>query len=138
MASLRTDEGEYRKRTPRRWRDKFAESFDGLRRGIQGQSSFFVHGFFMTLAVAGLLLLGCDSVEWCLIFGCIGLVLSLELMNSAIETLFRGFPAEARDRTFGALHISAAAVLTASTTAVAIGGIVFGRRLVMAFGIFGG
>ena len=122
-----------RPRSTRRWRRKFADAFDGLRLGIRGQSSFYVHGFFAALAVVALIVLGCDAFDWCLIVGCIGMVVCAELMNSAIEVLFRGLPQEARDRVFGALHISAAAVLVASLTAVVVGGIVFGRRIVMCF-----
>jgi len=122
-----------RPRSTRRWRRKFGDAFDGLRLGVRGQSSFIVHGFFAALAAVALVVLGCDAFEWCLIVGCIGMVVCAELMNSAIEVLFRGLPQEARDRVFGTLHISAAVVLVASLTAVVVGGIVFGRRIVMCF-----
>lgn len=119
---------------PRRWRDKFAEAAHGIRLGVQGQSSFFVHAFFAVLAVAAGLLLECTPVEWCLVVGCVGLVFTAELVNSAIEVLFRGLDPDARDRVYGCLHISAGAVLVASLTAAVVGTIVFGRRLLSAVG----
>jgi diacylglycerol kinase len=85
-----TDEPPTRVKPTRRWRDKFAEAFRGVRLGAQGQSSFFVHLFFACLAVLAAVALRCDPLEWCLIVGCIGLVFTAELFNSALETLFKG------------------------------------------------
>lgn len=120
-----------RPRKARRWRDKFREAFRGVKLGIRGHSSFFVHFFFAALAVAAALVLGCELLEWCLVVGCIGLVLTAELFNSAIETLFHGLDAEAKARIRGCLDIAAGAVLFAGLTAAVIGGLVFGRRLLL-------
>lgn len=114
---------------PRRWRDKFAEAVRGIRVGVRGQSSFFAHLFFAALAVAAAAVLGCGPVEWCLVVGCIGFVFTTELLNTAIETLFKGLPREAQDRVYPCLDMAAGAVLFAGVTSAVIGGIVFGRRL---------
>ena len=121
-------------RPARRWRDKFAEAFRGLRAGVHCQSSFCVHGFFAVLAVLAGVVLECTPVEWCLVAGCVGLVLTAELFNSAIEVLFKGLPPEARDRVYPCLDIAAGAVLVASLTAVVVGGVVFGRKLLTCVG----
>jgi diacylglycerol kinase len=113
----------------RRWRDKFRAAFRGVKLGVRGHSSFFVHFFFAVLAVAAALALRCDRTEWCLVIGCIGLVISAELFNSAIESLFHGLDAESKKRIKGALDIAAGAVLVASLTAAIVGLIVFGYRL---------
>ena len=42
---------------PRRWRDKFHEALRGLKFGVRGQSSFFVHFFFAALVIAAALVL---------------------------------------------------------------------------------
>ena len=105
-----------------------------MRLGAQGQSSFFVHVFFACLAVLAAVALRCDPVEWCLILGCIGLVFTAELFNSAVETLFKGLDPAARDRVYHALDIAAGAVLVASLTAATVGGIVFGRKLLAIMG----
>lgn len=120
-------------RTRRRWRDKFGEALRGWRLGARGQSSFAVHGFFAILAIGMAIVLRCTWVEWCLVALCIGGVLTAELVNSSIELLFRGLTQESRDRVFGCLDIAAGAVLMASATAVVVGGIVFGRRLLVCF-----
>jgi diacylglycerol kinase len=115
---------------PRRyWRAKFGDALRGLKLGIRGHSSFFVHFFFAALVVASAVVLRCDLVEWCLLLSCIGAVLTAELFNSAIETLVRGLEEKSRQRVRAVLDISAGAVLVASLTAMLIGGLVFAHRL---------
>jgi diacylglycerol kinase len=118
-----------RPRPRRRWVDKFRDAFRGLKLGIRGHSSFFVHFFFAALVIAAAVVIGCTLVDWCLLLFCIGLVLTAELVNSAIETLFRGLDDGTKARCKGSLDIAAGAVLTASFTALVIGTIVFGHRL---------
>jgi diacylglycerol kinase len=133
-AAWQTDDPPARVKPPRRWRDKFAEAFRGARVGAQGQSSFCVHLFFACLAVLAAVALRCDPIEWCLIVGCIGLVFTAELFNSAVETLFKGLDPAARDRVYHALDIAAGAVLVACLTAATVGGIVFGRKMLLIIG----
>src|SRR5215467_9664824 len=73
----------------RPWRAKFGDAFRGLKFGVRGQSSFFVH-FFSALVLAAAFVLRCELWEWCALTGCIGFVLTAELANSAVETLFKG------------------------------------------------
>ncbi len=124
------DVGSSRRKKPRRWRDKFREAFRGVKLGVRGHSSFFVHFFFAALALTAALVLQCDLVEWCLVTGCIGLVITAELFNSSIETLFHGLDAETKGRIHGCLDIAAGAVLVAGLTAAVIGVLVFGRHIV--------
>src|SRR5438270_7276105 len=85
---------------PRRfWRDKFGDAFRGLKLGVRGHSSFSVHFFFAALVVAAAIVFRCDPTEWCLLLGCIGLVITAELFNSAVESLFHGLDDEMKKRT---------------------------------------
>jgi diacylglycerol kinase len=118
-----------RRKKARRWRDKFREAFRGVKLGVRGHSSFFVHFFFAALALTAALVLQCDLVEWCLVTGCIGLVITAELFNSTIETLFHGLDADTKDRIQGCLDIAAGAVLVAGLTAAIIGLLIFGRHI---------
>jgi diacylglycerol kinase len=118
---------------PRRsWRDKFKAAFRGVKLGVRGHSSFFVHFFFAALVVAVGLIVpdGLTLEQWCLVVGCIGLVLVAELFNSAVETLFRGLDDATKERTWPALDIAAGAVLLASLFAAVIGCIVFIPKLI--------
>jgi len=117
------------RQVPRRWRDKFREALRGLKFGVRGQSSFFVHFFCAALVIAAALVLRCPLIEGCILLGCIGLVLVAELFNSALETLFRGLDEDARARVWPCLDIAAGAVLLASGFAVVIGGLIFLRLL---------
>ena len=118
--------------TPRRgWYAKFEAAFRGLKRGIRGHSSFFVHFFFAALVGVAAIVLGCTPAEWCVLLLCIGMVLTAELFNSAIETLVRGLDKDIRDRIYPCLDIAAGAVLLASITAVVVGLIVFVNRLLV-------
>ena len=117
-------------RPPRRWRHKFGDAFRGLKLGIRGHSSFSVHFFFAALVVAGAIALRCSLEQWCLLLGCVGMVLTAELFNSAIETLFRGLDEETKARVWPALDIAAGAVLLASIAASLIGLMIFVSRVV--------
>lgn len=121
------------RKKPRRWRDKFREAFRGVKRGVRGQSSFAVHFFFALVALTAAVALECAAWEWCAVIGCVGLVLTAELFNSALELLFRGLEPEARDRVYHCLDVAAGAVLVAGLTAAAIGGVVFGRKVLLLF-----
>jgi diacylglycerol kinase len=108
-------------RQPRSWRTKFGDAFKGLKHGIRGHSSFFVHFFIAAVVLATALALGCTVYDWAILLLCIGLVLMAELFNSAIETLFRGQDERVKNRNHRALDIAAGAVLLASITAATVG-----------------
>jgi diacylglycerol kinase len=113
----------------RTWRAKFADAFRGLTYGIQGQSSFFVHFFLTALVLAAATVLACPLRDWIVLLLCIGLVLTAELFNSALEALFHGLDDRIKARCHRALDIAAAAVLMASITAAVVGSLVFVNRL---------
>ncbi len=121
-------------RRRRTWCDKFGDAFRGLKFGIRGQSSFAVHFFAAAAVVISAATLRCSATEWALLTFAIGLVLTAELFNSAIETLFRGLDPETRERSWRSLDIAAAAVLMASVTAVAIGLFVLSKRILESVG----
>lgn len=114
----------------RPWRHKFGDALRGLKLGIRGHSSFFVHFFFAALALAAAAVLRCVLWEWCILILCIGMVMTAELFNSALETLFRGLDEATRERSWRCLDIAAGAVLLASITAALLGVCVFVNRLI--------
>ena len=121
----------------RKWRHKFGDAFRGLKLGIRGHSSFFVHFFFAALVIAAAVALRCSYLDWCVLLGCIGLVLTAELFNSAVETLFHGQDPASKERNKGSLDIAAGAVLMASITSLIIGSIVFLHRLAVVLALVG-
>ena len=129
-STLPADLDELESPRPRRsWVFKFRCAFRGLKLGVRGHSSFFVHFFFAALVVVAAVVLRCGALEWCVLLGCIGLVMTAELFNSAVETLFRGLDEANRERAWPCLDIAAGAVLLASIVSAVIGTIIFGYRL---------
>jgi len=116
-------------RPPRTWGRKFGDAFRGLKRGIRGQSSFFVHFFVAALVLAAALVLNCTVEQWALLIICIGMVLGFELFNSALEHLVRGLDETTRERVAPCLDIAAGAVLLASVIAGIVGVCIFLERL---------
>lgn len=129
MAPVHCPETQAPRRPSRPWSAKFRDAARGIKLGVRGHSSFFVHFFAAALVVAAATALQCAIFEWAVLVGCIGAVLTAELFNSAIETLFRGLDAPTKQRLTGVLDITAGAVLLASVTAAIVGGMVLGYRL---------
>ena len=91
--------------------------------------------FFAALALTAAVVLRCGLVQWCLLLGCVGLVLTAELFNSALETLFRGLDEATRARVWPCLDIAAGAVLLAGLTAAVVGGLVLAGQLAVLLGM---
>lgn len=127
---------EERKNLKRPWKDKFHCAFKGMKLGMRGHSSFFVHFFFASIVITFAWVLRCDLIEWVLLIGCIGFVLVVELFNSAIETLYAVLPEEIRGQHFDVLDIAAGAVLLASVIASIIGLIVFVPKIIALIGLY--
>lgn len=113
----------------RKWLRKFHLAGRGVIVGIRGQSSFAVHLPAAVVVLVLAVILRCELWQWCALLGCIGLVLSAELGNSAIEELAKGVCAEHNPHVGKALDIAAGAVLMASLIAASIGAIIFLSRL---------
>ena len=113
----------------RKWILKFQLAGRGILLGMQGQNSFAVH---LPVALAVVILaavLHCELWQWCVLGLCIGLVLSAELANSAIEELAKGLCTEQNPRVGRALDIASGAVLMASICAACVGAAIFVSRI---------
>jgi diacylglycerol kinase len=119
------------------WGSKFRHAFNGVKLGVQGQSSFFVHFFMASAVVLAAVALDATLVDWCLLVLCITLVLSAEMFNSALEWLAKAVDTEHNPHLGGALDIGSAAVLLAAIGAVVVGCIVFIHRLGSQIGWWG-
>ena len=121
---------------PRRrsWSRKFADAFRGLKLGVRGHSSFFVHFFVTTVVIAAAAILRVKLEHWCILLGCITAVFAAELFNSAIEVLCRTIEIERLPNGKAPLDIAAGAVLAVSIGSAVIGAIVFVADLVEQFG----
>lgn len=113
----------------RGWSAKFADALRGVKLGVRGHSSFFVHGFAAAVVIVAAAILNLDLLEWCLLLASITAVFAAELFNSAIEILARVIELERRPGGKDPLDIAAGAVLTVAIGAAIIGIIIFATRL---------
>ncbi len=113
----------------RSWAEKFRDAFRGVKAGVRGQSSFFVHFFAAAAVLVTGIVLGVDMIEWCLLLLCIAGVLTTEMLNSALESMAKAITGESDPHLGNSLDIGSAAVLIASLGASTVGAIIFGHRL---------
>ena len=112
-------------RSPRTWKRKFHDAFQGLRQSVQQQSSYQVHFLFAALVVAAGFFLGLDTVRWSLLILCIIVVLAGEMLNTSIETLAKAITDQYNDNIARSLNIASGAILVLSVGAAAIGFVIF-------------
>ena len=111
----------------------FGYAFKGLSAAVQSELNMKIHLLAVAVVAFAGIYFKITSTEWALVLLCMGLVLSLELINTAIEKLLNKLHPEF-DETIGlAKDISASAVLVASVIAVIIGAIVFVPYLLKLF-----
>jgi diacylglycerol kinase len=111
------------------WSQKFRHAFRGIKQGVRGQSSFFVHFFAAAAVIIAALVLKCERADWYALLLCITLVLAAEMFNSALESLAKSLRRDYDPHIADALDIGSAAVLVASIGAVCVGALVFLNRL---------
>ena len=103
------------------WNHKFQVATRGVLLGFRTQSSFRVH-LPIALGVMGVAAgLGVEIWQWCVLIGCIGGVLALELINTALEFLSRAVSREENAWIRDALDLGSGAVLLGSLAAALIG-----------------
>jgi diacylglycerol kinase (ATP) len=114
---------------------KFIRGFGHAGRGVlhafREQRNFRVHcAITLAVPVAGVVL-RLTYIEWLFIVFAIGLVLGAELLNSAIEALGDAITREHHPLIGQAKDLGAAGVLVCAIAAAVIGGIIFGRHILL-------
>jgi diacylglycerol kinase len=118
----------------RSWALKFHDAFRGVKAGVRGQSSFFVHFFFAAAVIASGVILLVSWIDWCLLLLCITVVMTAEMFNSAMEALAKLITDEYNEHINKFLDIGSGAVLVASIGAALVGAMVFLHRIVELLG----
>ena len=111
------------------WREKFRDALIGLKLGVRGQSSFFVHVFSAATVIVVATILAVSLIEWCLLLLCIAGVLTAEMLNSAMESMAKAITDQHDPHLRIALDVGSAAVLLASAGAAVVGTIIFANHL---------
>jgi diacylglycerol kinase len=111
------------------WSLKFARAFRGLFVGMGTQSSFAVHVPMAIAVVAMAVWLELDRSSWSLLLLCIGVVMSAEFLNTAIEILAKQIDRKKNQDIGNALDIAGGAVLAISIVSVVVGLLILGPPL---------
>jgi diacylglycerol kinase len=116
------------------WRQRLEAALRGFKRGFRGQSSFFVFFFYGMLSLAAGIVLRCEILEWSLLIVCFTIVVTAELLKSAVTVIVNGLSEPASSRARPALEIVGAASLIAGVAATGAGILVFVHRLLLFLG----
>lgn len=103
----------------------FVYAWQGLKTLVREEHNARIHVAAATVAVVAGFLLDISSMEWCAVVMCIGMVISAEALNSAVEALADRITTD-RDPFVGkAKDFGAAAVTVLAVVAVIVGMVVF-------------
>ncbi len=116
-------------RQTRTWQSKFHDSFSGFRQSIEQQSSYRVHFFFAALTLGMGYFFSFDIFRWALLTMAITVVITTEMLNTAIEMLAREVTDEDSEFIRQALNIASGAVLMVSMGAALVGILLFGEAI---------
>jgi diacylglycerol kinase len=109
----------------RSWFMMFRDAFRGIREGVLGERAFAVHLPMAVAVVAAAAFFSVTPTQWLVLILCITLVITTELLNSALERMAKAVTQDRNVHVGAALDIAAGAVLLASIGAVICGLVIF-------------
>lgn len=113
----------------------FQYAFAGIITGLKTERNMMIHYSALGLVVVFGITLKLSVTEWCICLILCALVISLELVNTAVEAVVDLVTKEHRRRARIAKDTAAGAVLIAAMTAAVIGGIIFGPKILALFAL---
>ena len=103
----------------------FGYAFEGIWTGIRKERNMRIHCLAVILVTAAGTFFGLSAAEWCICFLLFGMVISLELVNTAVEAVVDLVTEEKKPLAKIAKDTAAGAVLFTAVMAVIIGCIIF-------------
>lgn len=103
----------------------------GLKASLDEQRNLKVQILIALITIGAGFYFDITSIEWCIILLVIGLVIGLEMINTAIESLVDLVTLERKPLAGKIKDIAAGAVLFASIIAIVIGVIIFRKYLLV-------
>lgn len=111
------------------WPRVFAAACNGIRFTFRTQRNLRVH-LVVGVVVIGLAWLSqVSAVEWCCLLLCIGLMMTAELLNTAVEVIVDDLSPGWSEPAGRAKDVAAGAVLIAAVTSAAVGTVIFLPKL---------
>ena len=109
--------------------NSFKYAFEGILSALKTERNLKIHVFIMIFVIIMGIILKISTIEWCICIILFGLVISLELLNTAIETVVDIAMPEINEKAKKAKDISASAVLVSAIASAVIGFIIFLPKL---------
>lgn len=108
----------------------FGYAFEGISAGIRGERNMKIHCFAAMCVIVAGVLFHISVTEWCICLVLFGLILSLELVNTAIEAVVDLVTEDKKPLAKLAKDTAAGAVLIAAVMAAMAGLLIFVPKLV--------
>lgn len=108
----------------------FGYAFEGIFAGIRKERNMKIHCIAMVLVIIAGFVLDISAVEWCICLILFGLVMALELVNTAVEAVVDLVTQEYKPLAKIAKDTAAGAVLVAAIMAAIAGCIIFVPKLI--------
>lgn len=105
--------------------NSFKYAFEGIFAALKAEKNMKIHIIIMILVIILGIVLKISRIEWIICIILFGFVISLELVNTAIETTVDLITQEKNPKAKIAKDVAAGAVLIASITSAIIGLIIF-------------
>jgi diacylglycerol kinase len=106
----------------------FIFAINGIKLSLM-QRNFKIHVACAIIAIISGFVLHINLTEWCIVFICIGIVISLEMINTAIEQLVNLIEPNHNPKAGAIKDIAAGAVLVFSIISAMIGVMIFGKYI---------
>lgn len=116
------------------WLNTFRYAAAGIWYGIKTQRNMRVHLIAATLVITAASLVDFSAIKWAILLLVIALVMALELVNTALESVVDLVTAERKPLAKAAKDAAAGAVLIAAIFAVLIGVVLFYNPLLERIG----
>lgn len=107
----------------------FKYAIEGIYTGIEKEKNMKIHIFIMILVIIFGIILKINRIEWIICIIQFGFVISLELVNTAIENTVDLITLEKNPQAKIAKDVAAGSVLIAAITAATIGLMIFIPKL---------
>lgn len=116
---------------------KFLRSFkyalEGIFTGLKEEQNMKIHIAIMILVIIFGILLKISKIEWIICIALFGLVISMELINTAIENTVDLITKEINEQAKIAKDVAAGAVLVSAIASAIIGLIIFVPKVILIF-----
>ena len=119
--------------TPKRLRHSFRYAFSGMADMLREEPNARIHCIVTVLVVVAGFFFRISATEWICIAFAIGLVISAEAFNTAIERLADVVQPDQDERIRDVKDLAAAAVLLCALAAAAVGVIIFLPKVIALF-----